>query len=72
MIDTKKLRKFFPAIEAVRIVSNNAASTQVPIQLLDLLKIIIVSYDNVNRGQSQSSILIAFSCKDKSPFEIAR
>jgi len=40
-----------------RIVSNNAASTQVPIQLLNLLEKLIVKYDNVHRGQSQSSML---------------
>lgn len=57
MIDTQKIRKFFPAIESGRIVSNNAASTQVPIQLLDLLKKLVVQYDNVHRGQSQSSLL---------------
>jgi cysteine desulfurase/selenocysteine lyase len=56
MLKTKKIRKFFPAIKAGRVVSNNAASTQVPIQLLDLLKKLIVQYDNVHRGQSQSSL----------------
>ncbi len=57
MIETKKIRKFFPAIKAGRVVSNNAASTQTPIQLLNLLKKLITQYDNVHRGQSQSSIL---------------
>jgi len=57
MIDTRKIRKFFPAIKAGRIVSNNAASTQCPVQLLDLLKKLIVQYDNVHRGQSDSSML---------------
>lgn len=57
MIDTQKIRKFFPAIRTGRIVSNNAASTQAPIQLLDLLDKLILQYDNVHRGQSQSSIL---------------
>jgi len=38
------------------VLSNNAASTQAPVQLLDLLKRLIVKYDNVHRGQSQSSI----------------
>ena len=57
MLDTKKIRKFFPAIQSGRIVSNNAASTQVPVQLLDLLKKLVVQYDNVHRGQSQSSLL---------------
>ena len=57
MIDTKKIRKFFPAIKAGRILSNNAASTQIPVQLLELLKKLVVQYDNVHRGQSQASIL---------------
>ena len=57
MLDTKKIRKFFPAIKSGRIVSNNAASTQVPVQLLDLLKKLVVQYDNVHRGQSRSSLL---------------
>lgn len=57
MINTKKIRKFFPAIKAGRIVSNNAASTQCPVQLLDLLKKLIIQYDNVHRGQSNSSLL---------------
>jgi len=57
MIETQKIRKFFPAIKSGRIVSNNAASTQVPIQLLDLLKKLIAQYDNVHRGQSQASML---------------
>ncbi|MBI5222625.1 MAG: cysteine desulfurase, partial [Candidatus Magasanikbacteria bacterium] len=55
MLDTKKIREFFPAIKAGRIVSNNAASAQVPIQLLDLLGKLVVQYDNVHRGQSRSS-----------------
>ncbi|MDD4901166.1 MAG: aminotransferase class V-fold PLP-dependent enzyme [Patescibacteria group bacterium] len=57
MLRTKKIRKFFPAIKAGRIISNNAASTQVPVQLLDLLKKLVVQYDNVHRGQSRSSLI---------------
>lgn len=57
MIKTNQIRKFFPAIKAGRIVSNNAASTQIPNQLLELLKKLSVQYDNVHRGQSNSSIL---------------
>ncbi|MDD2753426.1 MAG: aminotransferase class V-fold PLP-dependent enzyme [Candidatus Portnoybacteria bacterium] len=57
MIDTQKIRKFFPAIKTGRVVSNNAASTQAPIQLLDLMDELIVQYDNVHRGQSRSSLL---------------
>jgi cysteine desulfurase/selenocysteine lyase len=57
MINTKKIRKYFPAIKAGRIVSNNAASTQTPIQLIDLLKKLVAQYDNVHRGQSKASML---------------
>jgi len=56
MLNTKKIRESFPAIQCGRLISNNAASTQTPIQLLDLMKRLAVSYDNVHRGQSQSSI----------------
>lgn len=57
MINTKVIRKYFPAIRAGRIVTNNAASTQIPTQLLDLLGKLVVQYDNVHRGQSISSLL---------------
>ena len=57
MINTKKIRKFFPAIKSGRLVSNNAASTQIPVQLLGLLKKLIVQYDNVHRGQSEASLM---------------
>jgi len=57
MIKTQKIRKYFPAIKSGRIVSNNAASTQIPVQLLDLLKRLTAQYDNVHRGQSNASIL---------------
>ncbi|PIQ74436.1 MAG: cysteine desulfurase [Candidatus Portnoybacteria bacterium CG11_big_fil_rev_8_21_14_0_20_44_10] len=57
MIKTQKIKRFFPAINSGRTVSNNAASTQVPIQLLSLLKELVVQYDNVHRGQSVASLL---------------
>jgi len=64
MIKTKKIRKYFPAIKSGRIVSNNAASTQIPIQLLDLQKKLSVHYDNVHRGQSQSSLITTKKFED--------
>ena len=57
MIQTQKIRKFFPAIKSGRIISNNAASTQVPVQIFDLFKKLIVQYENVHRGQSKASML---------------
>ena len=56
MIETEKIRKFFPAIKSGRVVSNNAASTQIPVQLLSLLNKLTAQYDNVHRGQSDSSM----------------
>ncbi|MBU2443926.1 MAG: aminotransferase class V-fold PLP-dependent enzyme [Nanoarchaeota archaeon] len=61
MIETQKIRKFFPSITSGRIVSNSAATTQVPIQLLNLFKKLAVQYDNVHRGQSQASLLTTAS-----------
>jgi cysteine desulfurase/selenocysteine lyase len=57
MIKTEEIRKYFPAINCGRTVSNNAASTQVPTQLLDLFKDLLEQYDNVHRGQSKASML---------------
>jgi len=57
MIETQKIKSFFPAISSGRIISNNAASTQIPVQLLDLLKDLNLQYENVHRGQSHASIL---------------
>lgn len=55
MIETRKIRRFFPAIASGRVISNNAATTQIPVQLLDLLKELAAQYDNVHRGQSDAS-----------------
>lgn len=56
MLNTKRIRKSFPAVKSGRLVSNNAASTQIPAQLLDLMKKLSKDYDNVHRGQSSSSV----------------
>jgi cysteine desulfurase/selenocysteine lyase len=56
-LNVKKIRKSFSAIKAGRTISNNAASTQVPVELLKLLKKLVIQYDNVHRGQSRSSVL---------------
>lgn len=57
MLETKKFRRFFSAIRSGRTVSNNAASTQIPSQLLDMMRELAVDYDNVHRGQSDASRL---------------
>ncbi|MFH1695719.1 MAG: aminotransferase class V-fold PLP-dependent enzyme [Candidatus Micrarchaeota archaeon] len=56
MLNVKRIRKHFPAIEAGRIATNNAATTQIPDKLLDLHKEIALSYENVHRGHSTASI----------------
>jgi cysteine desulfurase/selenocysteine lyase len=54
-MDTERIKDFFPALRRRRVVSNNAASTQIPVQLLDLQKELATGYDNVHRGQSTAS-----------------
>lgn len=55
-LNVKEIRKCFPAISSGRIISNNGASTQVPQKLIDSYKKLIPIYDNVHRGQSDSSL----------------
>jgi len=64
MIKTEKIRKFFPSITSGRIVSNSAATAQVPVQLLNLLKKLVIQYDNVHRGQSDASLLTTAKFED--------
>ena len=49
------MRGSFDLARSGRIVTNNAASTQPPRQLLDLYRSLIPSYENVHRGQSTAS-----------------
>jgi cysteine desulfurase/selenocysteine lyase len=52
-----RIRRHFPAIKkAKRICTNNAASTQIPKELLDLSRKLYLQYDNVHRGQSKASV----------------
>ena len=54
---TSRIRKHFPAIvKSKRICTNNAASTQIPKELLKLSKKLYLQYDNVHRGQSKASM----------------
>jgi cysteine desulfurase/selenocysteine lyase len=50
-----QIRDQFSAIRSGRIVTNNAASSQLPDCLLDLYHELAPFYDNVHRGQSSSS-----------------
>jgi cysteine desulfurase / selenocysteine lyase len=54
-LDVARIRKNFAAINAGRIVTNNAASTQIPDSLLSLYKELSLTYENVHRGQSLAS-----------------
>lgn len=49
------IREQFDFARSGRVVTNNAASTQPPRQLLDLYRSLIPSYENVHRGQSDAS-----------------
>lgn len=55
-LDVSSIRKLFPAVRSGRIVTNNAASTQLPEPLLDLARRLSVTYENVHRGQSAASL----------------
>lgn len=54
-IDVARVREHFPFVARGRVATNNAASTQVPQKLLDLLSSLAPDYDNVHRGQSRAS-----------------
>jgi cysteine desulfurase/selenocysteine lyase len=55
-LDVERLRQHFDLARSGRIVTNNAASTQPPRQLLDLYRSLIPQYENVHRGQSSASM----------------
>jgi len=54
-LDVDRIRAQFDLARSGRIVTNNAASTQPPRQLLDLYRSLTPSYENVHRGQSTAS-----------------
>jgi cysteine desulfurase/selenocysteine lyase len=49
------IRSHFAFAASRRVVTNNAASTQPPRELLDLLQELVPEYENVHRGQSSAS-----------------
>lgn len=53
--DVSRVRAAFDFPPSGRIVTNNAASTQPPRALLELLAELVADYDNVHRGQSSAS-----------------
>ena len=54
-LDVHRIRAQFDLARSGRIVTNNAASTQPPRQLLDFYQDLIPTYENVHRGQSTAS-----------------
>jgi cysteine desulfurase/selenocysteine lyase len=53
--DVEAIRRHFVFPQAGRVVTNNAASTQPPRELLTLYHALAYDYDNVHRGQSSAS-----------------
>ena len=54
-LDAHRIRTHFAFAETGRVVTNNAASTQPPRELVDLYASLDPGYENVHRGQSQAS-----------------
>ena len=54
-LDVNAIRKHFVFPGTGRIVTNNAASTQPPRELLALFESLAPAYENVHRGQSSAS-----------------
>ncbi|HEX2363070.1 MAG TPA: aminotransferase class V-fold PLP-dependent enzyme [Jiangellaceae bacterium] len=54
-LDADRIRRHFDFLDRGRIVTNNAASTQPPRELLRLYRELVPSYENVHRGQSTAS-----------------
>ena len=53
--DVTRIRRHFDFPATGRVVTNNAASTQPPRELLELYRSLTPSYENVHRGQSTAS-----------------
>src|SRR3954453_11892549 len=53
--DVTRIRQHFDFPAIGRVVTNNAASTQPPRELLELHRSLTASYENVHRGQSSAS-----------------
>jgi selenocysteine lyase/cysteine desulfurase len=54
-VDVRAIRRHFVFAERGRVVTNNAASTQPPAELLELYRSLGPGYENVHRGQSGAS-----------------
>lgn len=54
-IDVAAIREHFLFPQSKRVVTNNAASTQPPRELVELYRVLSPDYENVHRGQSDAS-----------------
>jgi cysteine desulfurase/selenocysteine lyase len=54
-MDVEPIRSHFDFVATGRVVTNNAASTQPPRELVELYRSLVPWYDNVHRGQSAAS-----------------
>ena len=54
-LDVQRIRQHFDFPGTGRVVTNNAASTQPPRELVDLYQDLVPGYENVHRGQSTAS-----------------
>ena len=54
-LDVHRVREHFDFPGAGRVVTNNAASTQPPRDLIELYRSLVPGYENVHRGQSSAS-----------------
>jgi cysteine desulfurase / selenocysteine lyase len=54
-LDVGRIRRHFDFVGTGRVVTNNAASTQPPRELLDLYRSLAPWYESVHRGQSTAS-----------------
>ena len=54
-LDVERVRRHFDFVDRGRIVTNNAASTQAPRELVQLYQALVPGYENVHRGQSTAS-----------------
>jgi cysteine desulfurase / selenocysteine lyase len=54
-VDVRRVREHFAFARTGRVVTNNAATTQPPHELVDLYRRLVPCYENVHRGQSAAS-----------------
>ena len=62
-LDVERVRGHFDFVARGRIVTNNAASTQPPRELMRLDQELVPGYENVHRGQSTASQVIPSSSR---------